>query len=297
MMILDAHQFYGFDPTLYMPFIENQLMWYDVFYTQQQQSRDVYGLTGASGNETLVIYPGTGCETYKAAYNSASTVSGLRAVISRIIEVNPDYAIGNKSYYEDYLKRIPETPLRRQQDHVTIAPAQAWARIQNVEIPQLYPVWPWHEYGLGLPDLQYAINTYTYDTDTQAFHSYEGWKQDAIWLANMGLTSQAQNMTMLKLQDSNVNRFPTFWGPGFDWTPEMDQGATGMIALQDMLMQTYGNSSRTIRLLPAWPEDWSADFKLRAPFDTTVEGSVEKGKLVKLSVEPKSRMKDVIYGR
>ena len=136
MMILDANQFFGFDLTPYMPFIENSIMWFDVFYTQLQQSRDVYGLTGVSGNETLVLYPATACETYKAAYNPASTVSGMKALAKRIIQVNPDCAIGNTTYYKSLLQRIPPTPLRQQQGHQCIAPAEAYARIQNVEIPQ-----------------------------------------------------------------------------------------------------------------------------------------------------------------
>lgn len=296
MMILDANQYSDFDVSQYMPFIENSIMWFDVLYTQLQQTRDVYGLSGVYGNETLIFYPATACETYKAAYNPASTVSGLRAVIKRILQINPPYAVGNASYYQGLLGRIPATPLRVQQGHITIAPAEAYARIQNVEIPQLYPVFPWHEYGLGLPNLSYAIDTYMYDVETQDFHDYAGWKQDAIWLADMGLTEMAKNVTMLKLQDSKINRFPTFWGPGFDWTPEMDTGGSGMIALQEMLMQTYGNESRTIRLLPAWPVDWSADFKLAAPFKTTVEGRVENGELVNLIINPPEREIDVIIG-
>lgn len=76
----------------------------------------------------------------------------------------------------------------------------------------------------------------------------------------------------------------------------MDTGGTGMIALQDMLMQTYGNESRTIRMLPAWPGNWTADFKLRAPFETIVEGTVKNGELVRLDVDPPERRKDVIIG-
>jgi hypothetical protein len=108
----------------------------------------------------------------------------------------------------DFLRRVPETPLRQQQGHTTIAPAEAYNRIQNVEIPQLYPVFPWAEFGLGLPNLSHAINTYLYDTDTQASHGYEGWRQDAIWLARMGMTDMAMNVTVLKMEDSKVNRFP-----------------------------------------------------------------------------------------
>jgi hypothetical protein len=57
-----------------------------------------------------------------------------------------------------------------------------------------------------------------------------------------------------------------------------------------MLMQTEG---RRILLLPAWPADWTAEFKLHAPLQTTVEGRVEAGKIVRLKVTPESRRKDV----
>ena len=146
--------------------------------------------------------------SYKDAYNPASTVSGLRAVLTRLLQVNPTYQLGNISYYESFLSRIPQTPLRQQQNRTTIAPATAWSRIQNVEIPQLYPVFPWAQYGLGLPNLSHAIDTYLYDTETQNFHGAEGWRQDAIWLARMGLTEMAKNITMLKMEDSKVQRFP-----------------------------------------------------------------------------------------
>ena len=40
-MILDANQFYDYDVGPYLPFIENTLIWFDAFYQQQQQLRDV----------------------------------------------------------------------------------------------------------------------------------------------------------------------------------------------------------------------------------------------------------------
>jgi hypothetical protein len=63
-----------------------------------------------------------------------------------------------------------------------------------------------------------------------------------------------------------------------------------MITLQEMLLQTDG---QRILLLPAWPKDWTADFKLHAPQQTTVEGHVQNGKISDLHVEPASRAKDV----
>jgi hypothetical protein len=86
-------------------------------------------------------------------------------------------------------------------------------------------------------------------------------------------------------------KFPAFWVSGNDYHPDEDNGGNGENGLQQMLMQVDG---KKITLLPAWPGDWDADFKLNAPYNTTVEGKVVKGKLLNLKVTPASRMADVI---
>jgi hypothetical protein len=102
-IILQSNIYTGLNIDPYIPFIEYQLAWFDEYYTQRN------GLV----NGTLVIYPGSGQETYKLALNSASTVSGLRRVIADLLLVNPTYIKGNTSYYQGYLNRIPSTPLRQ----------------------------------------------------------------------------------------------------------------------------------------------------------------------------------------
>ena len=52
--------------------------------------------------------------------------------------------------------------------------------------------------------------------------------------------------------------------------------------------------SKKIYLLPAWPNDWDADFKLHAPYNTVIEATVKNGKLKKLKVTPQSRRKDIV---
>ena len=95
---------------------------------------------------------------------------------------------------------------------------------------------------------------------------------------------------MDKLQDARL-RFPAFWGPGPDWVPDVDHGGAGMVGLHEMLMQTDHGE---IRLLPAWPKDWDVDFKLHAPGKTVVELEARAGKIVRLSVAPERRRKDVV---
>ena len=60
-----------------------------------------------------------------------------------------------------------------------------------------------------------------------------------------------------------------------------------------MLLQEVGGK---IILLPAWPENWNADFKLHAKRQTIVEGLVKDGRIAKLTVTPKERLKDAIIG-
>lgn len=170
-----------------------------------------------------------------------------------------------------------------------ISPAKTWERINNVETPQLYPVFPWRIYGVAREDLEIARNTYLYDPDALRFRSHVGWKQDNIWAACLGLTDEAVRLSALKLADGPF-RFPAFWGPGYDWAPDHNWGGSGMIGLQEMLLQAVGEK---IHLFPAWPIEWNVHFKLHAPGNTTVEAELKDGELVGLTVIPEERRKDI----
>jgi hypothetical protein len=288
LMMLDAEQYAGQDATPYLPFIESGLTFFDEHYQYLARQRGAKALDGAGH---LVLYPGSGAETYKMAYNSTATITGLRTVLTRLLALPPAYGTpGQRQKWTAMLSRIPAISFRESQGHPTIAPAKSWERINNTESPQLYPVFPWGLYGVGKAGLDTARNTYLYDADVQKFRSHLGWKQHNIFAARLGLTDEAAELTVKKLQDSG-RRFPAFWGPGYDWAPDHNWGGSGMLGLQEMLLQTDG---RKIYLLPAWPKNWDVHFKLHAPYQTTVEGMVKNGKLEVLKVSPESRRADVV---
>jgi len=85
-------------------------------------------------------------------------------------------------------------------------------------------------------------------------------------------------------------RFPAFWSSVANWFPDQDHGSVTMIAFQRMIMQVEGDN---IHIIPAWPKEWNCDFKLHAPLNTVIEGSVKDGKLIKMTVTPESRRKDI----
>ncbi|WP_462222677.1 DUF5703 domain-containing protein [Ferruginibacter sp.] len=295
LMMLQENEYTGKDISDKIPFIESCLQFFDEHYQYAAKQR---GIKPLDEKGKLILYPGSGAETFKMAYNSTSTITALKTIAERTITFMTGKIIGHNidtsiyrrvKYLVEFYSRIPDINYSNFNGHITIAPAKTWERINNVESPQLYPVFPWGIYGVGKPGLDTAINTFLYDTNVVKFKSHIGWKQDNIFAARLGLTDEAWKLTSLKLQNSD-RRFPAFWGPGFDWVPDHNWGGSGMIGLQEMLLQTDGNK---IILFPAWPKNIDVHFKLHAPYNTTVEAEIINGNLVTLKVIPAERMKDI----
>ncbi len=287
LMMLETERYTGRDAAPYLPFVESCLAFFDEHYQYLARQRGAKALDGAGH---LVLYPGSGAETYKMAYNSTATIAGLRTVLTRLLALPPRYGTpAQRQKWTAMLGRVPAISFRSSQGHPTIGPAQSWERVNNTESPQLYPVFPWGLYGMGKAGLDTARNTYLYDADVQKFRSHVGWKQHNIFAARLGLTDEAAALTVQKLQDSG-RRFPAFWGPGYDWAPDHNWGGAGMLGLQEMLLQADG---RNIYLLPAWPRQWDVHFKLHAPYQTTVECEVKNGQVQVLHVWPEARRADI----
>ena len=288
-MILESESYSNNNISEYIPFVKSTLDFFDEHYRYLAKLR---GIKELDGDGKLIIYPGSGAETFKMAYNPTSTVAGLKVVTSSLIAYlskhNSDSISLNK--YKELLQRIPDISFREVDGHKILSPAVTWARVNNTEPTELYPVFPWHIYGVGKPDIKLAQDTYLYDPFALKFRSHVGWKQDNIWAADLGLTDEAARLAQLKLSDGPY-RFPAFWGPGFDWSPDHNWGGSGMIGLQDMLLQ---EADGKIIIFPAWPKSWNVHFKLHATQKTTVEATLKDGKITELIVSPKSRTKDVV---
>jgi len=287
LMMLDEQQYTGRDISDRIPFIESCLQFFDEHYQYLAKQR---GAKALDGDGKLILYPGSGAETFKMAYNAASTIAALQTITKGLLALPSKYLTEEKiKHWQLFLQRIPGLNYASYNGHITIAPAKNWERINNTESPQLYTLFPWGIYGVGKPGLDTALNTFKYDTNVVKFKSYVGWKQDNIFAARLGLADEAWQLTSQKLQNSG-RRFPAFWGPGFDWVPDHNWGGSGMIGLQEMLLQV---DDKKILLFPAWPKTIDVHFKLNAPYNTTVEAEVKNGKVINVKVLPVERMKDV----
>jgi hypothetical protein len=255
---------------------------------------------GADGK--IHMSPTQSLETYQRdAVNPTPDVAGLKSVLPRLLAL-PDGLTSPKQrdQWNTMLNDLPPIPTGKTakgklppfgkgdpDGRPTILPAEKYGEASNSENPELYVAFPYRLYGVGKPDLALAQNTFA----ARSFPQDTCWGQDGTQAAILGLTEVAKKAATAEFTDYGGQHFPWFWKAGHDWIPDLDNGGSGMITLQFMLMQCDG---KRIQLLPAWPKDWTADFKLHAPYQTTVEGHVENGQVTNLKVTPKSRTKDIL---
>ncbi len=233
----------------------------------------------------MAIFPGSGCETYKMARNSASTVAGLIRLSTDALNYRKELDLSDKEveWLQEFQHQLPLIPVCEYNGKTCIAPADSWERIQNVETPQLYPVWPWR-----MVDKEIAYNTYYNDSIALKHRTFIGWKQDNIWAAYIGDADEAWKLTMQKLVVKEkgpkweVYRFPAFWGPGYDWMPDHNWGGSAMIGLHAMLMQEDNDGN--IILLPAWPKDQNVHFRLWASRQRQVEVEYRDGQILQYTI-------------
>jgi alpha-L-fucosidase 2 len=249
----------------------------------------------------IVFNPDQALETYQSGVtNPTPDVAGLRSDLPRLLALPQTLTTSDErdawtKLFND-LPAIPQgttahgkIPPNGQGDPdgtPIILPAQKYGGTANSENPELYVAFPYRLYGVGKPDLEIAQHTYAARLSPQA----TCWGQDGTEASTLGLTDEAKRVVTKEFTNYG-SHFSWFWAPANDWIPDMDNGGDGMITLQNMMMQCDG---KRIQLLPAWPSNWTADFKLHAPYNTIVEGHVENGQVSHLKVTPDARAKDVV---
>jgi hypothetical protein len=280
MMMLDYYEYTGdtaFVKKTLLPVATAGLQFFD-----QHFGRDSTG--------KLLLDPDNAIEMFWKVHNPAPDIAGLQAVLSRMIKL-PGGMVDEKtlSQWEKLYDELPPLPISNNNNKKVLLPytGPQTAKSFNSENPELYAIYPFRIYGLGKPDLDVAVNTF----NARKQRSKGCWVQDPIQAAMLGQADVAKEYVSFALTRKDPTlKFPAFWDKGNDYTPDEDNGGNGENGLQQMLMQVNG---KKIMLLPAWPAGWDADFKLNAPYNTTVEGRVENGKLINLKVSPESRMADV----
>ncbi|MDR2026248.1 MAG: DUF5703 domain-containing protein [Prevotellaceae bacterium] len=240
-------------------------------------------------NGKLFMNPSQAVETWWDCDNPMPELAGIYAVTEQL-ERLPENALtaDRKKIVSSLKQKLPALPLTQSKDgKPMLAPAQRFEQKRNSENPELYAVFPFRLISYEKPNVEWGIEAFKHRLDRGA----SGWRQDDIFASYLGLTDEARNHLVRRAKNKHKqSRFPAFWGPNYDWIPDQTHGGVLNKGIQSLVMQCDG---KRIDLFPTFPADWDCDFKLRAPYNTTVEGRLKDGKVTDLKVTPKEREKDV----
>jgi alpha-L-fucosidase 2 len=272
-----------------IPFADEIVTFYDQHYTRD-------------ANGKILMSPSQSLESYQLiAVNPTPDIAGLMSVLPRLLALPANLTTTKqRTAWAKTLNDLPPLPIGKTargklppmgvgdpDGTTTILPAEKYGKAGNSENPELYVAFPYRLFGVGKPNLELAQNTFA----ARRSPANTCWGQDGTQSAVLGMASVAKKAAIAEFTNYGDQRFKWFWKPDHDWIPDLDNGGDGMITLQLMLMQC---DDKRIQLLPAWPSEWTTDFKLHAPYQTTVEGHVQNGKISNLKVTPASRAKDVV---
>ena len=246
--------------------------------------------------------PAQSLETRQQAVNPAPDIAGLMFVLPRLLALPVGLTTdAQRGMWKRTLADLPPIPLGKTgpdgkipdegkaspDGKPIILPAEKYSHSANVENTEMYAVFPYHQYGVGLPNLELARDTYA----AKLFKSSTCWGHDGLDAAVLGLAATAKAEAIANFTAYGGERFKWFWKEGHDAEPDMDNGGAGMSILQLMLLQTVNGK---VLLMPAWPKEWNVDFKLHAPGNTTVRGIFHDGQLQRLDVTPPAHAGQIV---
>ncbi|MCX6229285.1 MAG: DUF5703 domain-containing protein [Bacteroidia bacterium] len=288
-MVLDYY-----DETQDPEFLKNTLLpmasgiakFYDVHWKRDSQGK-------------IRFDPACALEASHEVVNPLPEIAGLKFMLPRLIGLPQNSTTAEqRASWAKTLADLPEVPIGVENGKKILLEAEIVKDRPGDEYPELYGIFPYRLYTVGTPDLKIGEATFEkfVPVKLQHVYPYDGligaWRQSSIQAAYVGKTDQASRMVVTNFSAHHRgSRFPAFWGPGHDYMPDQCHGGVSMMTLQTMLLQVDG---KKLFLFPAWPKDWDVDFKLHAPFKTTIEGRLKGGKLTLLNVLPASRKQDII---
>jgi hypothetical protein len=289
----------------YLPIIEAVVD----FYAQHWPARD--------SNGKIIIYPTQAVETWQCpgwpavetncVTNDTPTVAGLHSVIQKLLLIkSPLVGSAQIQAWSRLQAQLPPIPTKGTGLNTVVLPGEKLPpHTSNSENPQLYVLHPYRVYSAGKADATDAETTTvggggSLHAAMLAFWNKtnrgdEGWNQVApdaafLGLGNLSAPGEAPQLVAARAATESAGgyRFPAFMPHMQDYEPSADHLGMFSSALTAMLIQPKDDANYGAVLLPAWPCEWDVTFKLAAPKQTLVEGTL-KGGTLSFTVEPASR--------
>jgi alpha-L-fucosidase 2 len=212
---------------------------------------------------TVCIYPSNAYENRTDVKNPPNDLAALRFGLKALIEASKvlEQDEAERPLWQEFLQRLPDYP-RIPESDIWSEGIGGKERI-NAQLPELAPVFPSGEVGIGSPEYERAVRTFHLN---DRGHNRYGWSIDSIIAARLGL-----RLEIADLLREHVQKFQIYPQGFFHYAGQPPPNSPenipyleplGMLAtaLNEMCVQGYDG---TLRVFPALPPGWAATFMLR----------------------------------
>lgn len=240
-------------------------------------------------NGVYNMYPSSGHETFHNKLNATTDLAAIRYLFptliaaSKLLGVDADL----RPVWQEHLDHLAPYGINPNIEAITpyyMKPDEELKR-ENAENPELFPIGVFPLIKLGSPDLALGIRTFQNRFNVDGY----GWTTDSICAARLGLADspaephKPQQMgiaDLLKLHVEYYQDHPSglqdYYGRNPAIHPYLEGSGTMSTGVGEMLLQSWDG---VIRVCPALPAGWSADFKLLAMGGFEVTGHAVQGKV------------------
>ncbi len=281
--------------------------WWNYLYTGDQTflRERAYPLMKAAGNFFLAylekdangvynMYPSSGHETFHNKLNATTDLAAIRYLFPTLIRASEILGLDAdlRPVWQEHLDHLAPYGLNPTTEAITpyyMQPNEKLDR-QNAENPELFPLGVFPLITLGSPDLPLGLRTFYNRVNVDVY----GWTTDSICAARLGLADSPEGQhspqqqgigDVLRLHAELYQDHPSglqdYYGRDPAIHPYLEGSGTLSTGVGEMLLQSWEG---VLRVCPALPSAWSADFKLLAMGGFEITGHAEKGKVTALEL-------------
>lgn len=240
------------------------------------------------------MFPSNAHETFWKVKNPATDLAALRYFFPMIIEASKRLEVDAdlRAVWQDRLEHLAPYAIDPKTGAILpyeLLPGEK-IQVNNAENPELAGVGVFPSITLGSPDYDLAVKTFRARRNVNGY----GWTTDSICAARLGLAepaaekapSQTKGLQQLlplhaEMYQDHPSGLQDYYGRKPAIHPYLEGSGTMATALGEMLLQSWDG---VVRVCPALPKAWSADFKLLAMGGFEVTGHAEKGRVVQIAL-------------
>jgi len=246
----------------------------------------------ASGRYNM--YPSNAHETFWKVKNPASDLAALRYFFAAIVDASRQLGADAdlRAVWQDRLDHLAPWAINPATGAILPYDLRPGEKIdyRNAENPDVFAVGVFPLITLGSPDYALGVKTFHARHNVNVY----GWTTDSICAVRLGLAEpapqgappQQQGISQLlvghaQMYQDHPSGLQDYYSRNPAIHPYLEGSGTFSTAVGEMLLQSWNG---LIRVCPALPKAWSADFKLLAMGGFEVTAHAEHGEVRRVSL-------------